>query len=55
MKTIYEIQKLWEIVGEIGHAAESSEDSRLSKLYEMLSYVLDYAEKSGLIQYTEEK
>ena len=52
MKTIYEIQKLWEIVGEIGHVAEASEDNRLVRLYQKLSYALDYAEDSGLIEYT---
>jgi hypothetical protein len=54
MKTIYEIQKLWEIVGEIGHVAEASEDDRLVRLYQKLSYALDYAEDSGLIVYEEE-
>lgn len=54
MKTTYEIQKLWEVIGEIGHAAEASEDQRLAKLYQKLSYALDYAEESGLIVYKEE-
>lgn len=54
MKTIYEIQKLWEIVGEIGHIAEASEDNRLVRLYQKLSYALDYAEDAGLIEYDEE-
>jgi len=54
MKTTEEIQKLWELIGEIGHAAETSKDQRLSKLYEKLSYALDYAEESGLIEYKEE-
>jgi hypothetical protein len=55
VKTIYEIRKLWEIVSEIGHIAEASEDNRLVRLYQKLSYVLDYVEDSGLIEYEEEK
>jgi hypothetical protein len=54
MKTTYEIQKLWGVIGEIGHAAVTSEDERLGKLYEILSEALDYAEIVGLIEYEEE-
>lgn len=54
MKTTYEIQKLWGVIGEIGHAAVTSKDERLEKLYEILSEALDYAEIVGLIEYKEE-
>ena len=54
MKTTEEIQRLWGVIGEIGHAAVTSEDERLEKLYEILSEALDYAEESGLIVYKEE-
>lgn len=54
MKTNLEIQKLWKVIGEIGHAAKASEDQRLAKLYQKLSYALDYAEESGLIEYEDQ-
>lgn len=53
MKTTAEIQKLWELIGEIGCIAENTDDGRLWKLYEKLSHALDYAEESGLIEYKE--
>ena len=49
-----ELKRLWELTGEIGTLAETDNDERLERVYEILSEALDYAEIVGLIVYKEE-
>jgi len=54
-----ELKRLWELIGEIGTLAETDNDERLERVYEILSealdYAVDYAEIVGLIEYKEEE
>ena len=50
-----ELKRLWELTGEIGTLAETDNDERLERVYEILSDALTYAEIVGLIEYKEEE
>jgi hypothetical protein len=57
MNTFYkytEIEKLWQVIGEIGTRASREDDESLAKLYSKLSTALDYCEDVNLIAYKED-
>ena len=49
-----ELKRLWELTGEIGTLAETDNDERLERVYEILSEALQYGLDTGLIEYREE-
>jgi len=46
-----EIEKLWEVVGEIGTRASREDDESLAELYNILSTALDHCEGTNLLAY----
>lgn len=48
-----ELKRLWELTGEIGCIAETDNDERLERVYEILSEALQYSLDTGLIDYSE--
>jgi hypothetical protein len=50
-----ELRRLWELTGEIGCIAETDNDERLERVYEILSEALQYSLDTGLIEHKEEK
>jgi hypothetical protein len=57
MSTFYkyaEIEKLWQVIGEIGTRASREDDEYLAQLYSELSTVLDYCENVNLVAHKED-